>query len=58
MTTERAQDPTVHSVFLRKIFFRFSSIFAELPLSPENLDFFFIPLDEVDEINVLLEDSL
>jgi hypothetical protein len=58
MTTERAQDPTVHRVFLRKVFFRCPSIFAELPLGPEDLDFLFVPFDEVDEINVFLEDSL
>jgi len=58
MTTERAQDPTVHRVFLRKEFFRCSSIFAQLPLGPKDLDFLFVPFDEVDEIDVFLESSL
>ena len=58
MTTKRAQDSTIHRIFLRKVFFRCPSIFAELPLGPKDLDVLFVPFDEIDEINVPLEDSL
>lgn len=58
MATERAQDPTVRRVFLRKEFPGFSRIFAELFLGPEDMHLLFVPFDEVDEVDVLLEDDL
>ena len=58
MTTECAQDPTVRRVFLRKEFPGFLRIFAELFFGPEDVDLLFIPLNEVDEVDVLLEDDL
>jgi hypothetical protein len=58
MTTERAQDATVHRVFLRKELSRFARIFAELSHALKDPNLLFVSFDEVDEIDVLLEDSL
>jgi len=58
VTTKRAQDPAVHCIFLRKEFFRSYGIFAETSLGFEDLDFHFVTLNQVDEIDVYREDSL
>ena len=58
VTTERAQDPTVHCAFLRKVLLRFFGILAERSLSVEDLDLHFVTLNKVDEVDVFLEDSL
>jgi len=58
VTTERAQHPTVHCGFLRKEFLRSSGIFAESSLGFEDLDFHFVTLNKVDEVDVFREDSL
>jgi len=57
MTTERAQDATVHRVFLRKEFPRSFGIFAESSLGFENLDLHFVTLNKVDEVDVFRDDS-
>jgi len=58
MTTERAQDSTVHRVFLWKELSRFACIFAELSLTLKDSNLLFVSFNKVDEIDVLLEDSL
>jgi hypothetical protein len=58
MTTERAQDSTVHRVFLWKELSRFACIFAELSLTLKDSNLLLVSFNKVDEIDVLLEDSL
>ena len=58
MTTKRAQDSTVHCVFLREELSRFARVFAEFSLSLKDSNFFLISLDKVNKIDVLLEDNL
>lgn len=58
MTTERAQDSTVHCVFLWKELSRFARISAELSFTLKDSNLFFVSFNKVDEIDVLLEDSL
>jgi len=57
MTTECAQYPSIHCVFLRKEFFLRSSIFTELSLRLEDSDLLFGSFNKVDEIDMLLQDS-
>lgn len=58
MTTERAQDPSVICIFLRKVFFRLFGIFAKLFLGLEHLDLPVVASEKVNEVDVLIEDSL
>jgi hypothetical protein len=58
MTTERAQDSTVHRIFLWKELSRLACVYAEFSLSFKDSNLFLVSLDKVDEIDVLLEDSL
>lgn len=58
MTTERAQDPAVHRVFFWKELSRFACIFAEFSHSLKDSNLLPVSFDKVDEIDVLLEDSL
>jgi len=58
VTTEHAQDPSVICIFLREEFFRLFGIFAKLFLGLEHLDLPVVASEKVDEVDVLLEDSL
>jgi len=58
VTTERAQDPAIHCIFLRKEFLRLFGIFTEISLRFEDLDLHFVTLNKVDEVDVFCEDSL
>jgi hypothetical protein len=58
MSTESAQYPTVHCIFLRKEFILVSSIFTELLLRFEDSDLLFGSFNKVNEIDMLLQDSL
>jgi hypothetical protein len=58
MATERTQYSTIRCTFLWEEFLRLSSVFAQLSLRFEDPDILSRPFNKVDEIDMLLTDSL